>query len=282
MFGSIAHKATFNKVFKATISSNQQEINLATWAAAQGWNGRTKAEITIGTGVYVWSDNTATPALTTGNFPKGLTLINKGYIMGKGGSGIAGSNGSAGGVGIYAGGNLEIDSSAGYIGGGGGGGGSPGYNAGGAGGGAGGGSGGGDGLPSSGGTPGSVGSSGGNGPGSGGGGGGRVFPGTGGAGAVAYDHAPGYGGTAGGGGGNWNFSTGHGCTGGSANNPSPNDGVSDFTYAGGGGGWGASGSGGYYWQGGSYSGGAGGKAVALNGFTVAWKGSQSQVYGAVS
>jgi len=112
-------------VFTATISTNQQELNLATYATGQGWNGTDRAEITIASGVYVWSDDTATPALTTGSFPGGLTLIVNGYIMGKGGAGAdTGSGGENGGPAISLGTDATIRGGTnGYIGGGGGGGG---------------------------------------------------------------------------------------------------------------------------------------------------------------
>lgn len=134
--------------FTATISSNQQEMNLATWATGQGWNGTDFAEITIAAGVYVWSDDTAVPAMTTGNFPNGLTLIVNGYIIGKGGEG--GFSGSipaqSGGPALSLGCDTAIFGGAnGYIagGGGGGGGGEDADDDAGAGGGAGGGDGGG-------------------------------------------------------------------------------------------------------------------------------------------
>ena len=42
----------------------------------------------LAAGVYIWSDSTAIPALDMGgSFLGGLTLINKGFIMGKGGDG---------------------------------------------------------------------------------------------------------------------------------------------------------------------------------------------------
>lgn len=118
--------------FEATISTNQQEMNLATWATSQGWNGSDEAQITLEEGVYIWSDSIATPALTTGNFPSGLTLIVNGYIIGKGGVGAGTTDASVGdtipsengGPAISLGCDLTIlGGSSGYIGGGGGGGG---------------------------------------------------------------------------------------------------------------------------------------------------------------
>lgn len=79
-----------SNVFFATISTDQSNLNLATWAAANGWNGTLAAEITIAPGVYIYSTSTGTPGLTTGSFPNGVTIINNGYIIGKGGAGGAG------------------------------------------------------------------------------------------------------------------------------------------------------------------------------------------------
>ena len=78
-----------------TISTNQTNLNLATWASANGWNGTSAATITINSGVYVYSTSTGTPGLTTGSFPGGLTRINNGYIMGPGGTGGGGTGGGS-------------------------------------------------------------------------------------------------------------------------------------------------------------------------------------------
>lgn len=296
-----------SSAFAATISSNQTNLNLATWAAANGWNGTAPATITIATGVWVYSTSTGTPALTTGNFPNGLTIVNNGFIAGMGGAGgPAPGNGFPGGNAISLGCSLTINNTNGsaYIGGGGGGGASAGGGGGGAGGGAGGAS-----SSTTGSIPGGAGgginSSGGNGGanpalGSGaysGGGGGRIFPGVGGAARTSTTDATlgGLGGGAGGSGGLWR---GVVCPGGRCA-PAGNAGA-------GGGGWGASGGTTYNFlntttsgAGGSANaaggnvgappqallntGGAGGKAVALNGFAVTWtSGNTTRVYGAVS
>ena len=264
-----------SNAFTATISTNQQQLNLATYAASVGWNGTSAATITIGSGVYIWSDNTAVAGLTTGNFPGGLTIVNNGYIIGKGGAGASSSIGSAGGPALSLGVNTAITNNSGaFIAGGGGGGGS---NASGGGGGAGGGAGSASGGSSgAGGAVGSAGAAGGGqggggggsggggggffppgsiGPGpvgGGGGGGGRILPGSAGAGGSAY--------VAGG-------------AGGSANNTGANG--SDGSGAGGGG-WGANGGASF-----NGAGGAGGKAIALNGFTATRSGAGT-TYGAVS
>jgi hypothetical protein len=270
-------------VFYGTISTSQKELNLATWASANGWPGTFPAVITINSGVYIWSDNTAVAALTTGVFPRGLTIINNGYIMGKGGDGGLGNSGPPsagfdGGNAISLGCNATINmaGTTSYIGGGGGGG-SGGNGWGGGGGGAGGGKGG-DTYYSShklGGAGGAIGQSGadgeqvfgnsgsggscGGGGGSGtskkatdycgaGGGGGRVFPGTSQPSDGGDGGGPGQAGTAGSGRG-----------------------------GGGGGGWGAAGG-----AAGSLSGGAAGNAIALNAHTATLTGTTSRIYGAVS
>ena len=107
-------------------------------------------EVYVDPGVYLWSDSTALPGLTTGTgaWPAGLNIINQGYIIGKGGTGGKATGQSSGSIGTPGGPALElhypatIDNTypAGYIAGGGGGG--YGSNQGGGGGGAGGGNGG--------------------------------------------------------------------------------------------------------------------------------------------
>ena len=79
-------------VFTATIGSNQTDLNLRTWAVANGWDGSKPATITIGSGVYVYATTTAGAGLTiNGSWPGGITVINNGYIMGMGGSGESAS-----------------------------------------------------------------------------------------------------------------------------------------------------------------------------------------------
>jgi hypothetical protein len=252
--------------FAGTISTNQQEINLATWATANGWNGASAATITINSNVYIWSDSTATPALTTGNFPAGLTIINNGYIIGRGGNGGAlTTNGNAGGNGLSLSCNASINNTNGVVAGGGGGGAGSAAVVGGGGGGQGGGSGGSNG--GTGGVGGSVGSSGANGTGTSGGGGGRVIPGSTLAGPVVPPATFGFGnsgGGTGGGGGIASVTCGSGGAAGVAGNSISGGGA---WAAGGGGGFGAAGGNSYL---NSYVGGAAGKAVARNGYTPTW------------
>ena len=116
--------------FTHTITSHLQELNLQTYLQAQGWDGTSKVEVTVATGIYIWSDNTSIPALDMGGaFPGGLTLVNRGFIMGKGGDGgyqltdrTSYVAPTSGGPAIALTGPITINNSTGYIGGGGGGG----------------------------------------------------------------------------------------------------------------------------------------------------------------
>lgn len=243
-----------------SVSTNVSDLIVHEYAEANGWDGDSPLVLTIDEGVYVYGATNGTPAMQIGQeFPDAnentasITIINNGYIIGKGGNGgqSDGGDGARGhdGIWIYNE-NTTIDNrSTGYIAGGGGGGGSD-YGAGG-GGGAGGGNGGGtqnDGgalnyAGGGGGSPGNTGSNGqghnssyyGRGGGAGGeggynadrgkddnyegagGGGGRILPGTGGS---------------GGNGGNGGTADGAGQS--TAGAPATDS-------AGGGGGWGAAG-----------------------------------------
>ena len=116
--------------FTHTITSHQQELHLHTYLQAQGWDGTSKVEVTVGAGIYIWSDNTTIPALDMGGiFPGGLTLVNRGFIMGKGGDGgylqanrTSYVSPTSGGPAMALSGPITIDNATGYIGGGGGGG----------------------------------------------------------------------------------------------------------------------------------------------------------------
>ena len=306
-----------SSTWRATISTHQAYLNLRSWAISNGWNGSAAAEITIASGIYVYSDNVATPALTMDSFPGGLTLIVNGYIMGKGGNGgsfytrpenpAVAYAPEAGGVALALGGNIVINATNGYIagGGGGGGGGNGAWSFSGGGGGAGGGAGGGvtdaSGYSSAGGGGGGLGGAGGNGAGnsaaeySGGGGGGRVLPGAGASGISSLGSAYGVGGYGGGAGG----------SGGAAGATSSSK-VPGAVAGGGGGGWGAAGGAawfasamfsGYSGAGGSangaggdaflasggvsQAGAAGGKAIATNGYAITWASGTTHIYGIV-
>lgn len=134
--GAISMSNFYGKAnqFAFTISTNQTNANLASLATAAGWNGSSKVVATIGSGVYISSNSTGTPALTVnGSFPGGVELVNSGYIVGMGGAGGAGKNNNSGSItggaaGSSGGGALSVSTSItitnnGTIGGGGGGGG---------------------------------------------------------------------------------------------------------------------------------------------------------------
>lgn len=103
--------------FRVAISSNTNDVNVRNFAISQGWDQNKWVILTIDTGVVVSSTSAgANYALTVnGSFPKGLTIINNGTILGRGGNGgngggstgttsatLAGGAGGAGGRGIIA------------------------------------------------------------------------------------------------------------------------------------------------------------------------------------
>jgi hypothetical protein len=78
--------------YSLTISSNQTNLNLRSYAVTAGWNQSSKLVATINSGVYISSNSTGTPALTvSGSFPGGVSLINGGVIVGMGGIGADGA-----------------------------------------------------------------------------------------------------------------------------------------------------------------------------------------------
>lgn len=275
---NVFHGTAKAVAFAASIQSNQQQLNLRSWALANGWNGSSAATITILGNVYIWSDDTGVAGLTIdGSWPGGITLINNGYIMGKGGSAPPGNgsgysaNGNPGGPAISLGTSVTIQNNS-YVGGGGGSGASSYIGTG--GGGAGGGRGGDypmgeNAFGGNGGAPGQVG---GNAltSYSCGAGGGRIMPGSGGT-TPAFQPL---GGGAGGAGGGYEDKGGHyiGGDGGGGGNFGSAPPVDSFGAGGGGGGWGANGgrlSPSAFNYANTY-GGAGGKCVALNGNSVTW------------
>jgi hypothetical protein len=130
--GAISMSNFYGKAneFPFTISSNQTDANLRTLAVNAGWNQVSRPIATINSGVFIFSTSTGTPALTiNGSFPNGVTLINNGTILGRGGnggngaSGFAGSAGSTGGLALSVSVAVTINNGSGTIAGGGGGGG---------------------------------------------------------------------------------------------------------------------------------------------------------------
>jgi len=277
-------------VISYTYTSNTADASLNVNSISGYSAGNSQITVTVNSGIYLYATSTSSYGLNLSGGTTGdtLTLVNNGYIAGRGGNGGANStqNADTGGPALNIGTGINITinntNSSAYIGGGGGGG--CGFQTGG-GGGAGGGNGGSysgsyncDPISAGGGGGGNPGSAGGNGGIAygplfrglyAGGGGGRIFPGSGGTGGIG-------GGGAGG--------AGEG-DGGSANNAGSINGGDQYSSSGGGG-WGASSSNSrtfccgtqYY-----YFGKAGGKAVNLNGKTVTWtSGNTTRVWGSVS
>jgi hypothetical protein len=88
--GAISSKGfglTSGSLWKGLISSNQSNLDLYTYAVANGYPGSGAIQITIAPGVYVYATSTANAGLTIpSSFGAGnLTLINNGYIQGQGG-----------------------------------------------------------------------------------------------------------------------------------------------------------------------------------------------------
>ena len=252
-------------VFEMRYPASAKEVVLTLATMAGYIPGLSDLHVTINSGVYLWSDNTAVPALSiTGAAGDRVFIYNRGVIIGRGGNGgsviFQGLDGggvpintvtpptAAGHAMVLTGAAFEIENESGYIAGGGGGGGAAsGNNFGGhagGGGGAGGGVGGSvsgsnsaDGVTSAtGGAGGAIGLSGGNGTShpsgyyyAGGGGGGRVVSG---AVAAGRSNLGGLGGTGGGAGGSEQDAISFGTDPASA--------------GGGGGGWGQAGGAGYY------------------------------------
>jgi hypothetical protein len=288
-----------------------QNLNVYNRLRSDGWDGASRVTYSIDPGVYVWSDNTAWAGLDTGGpFPAGLTIINNGYIIGKGGKGGSAvvnqpglAYGNPGGAAIMVSSPGVSIINNGYIAGGGGGGAGDGYVFGAAGGGGAGGGQGGDAVWSYpvgtaiGGAGGAIGATGGLGTyryfgasysQRSGGGGGRILPGVGGSGGSQIPRQAASNaymanqlqaaGAGGGGAAAGNPGTTAGGVGGSANNPGGRSPLGFYGGAGGGG-WGAPG--GNTGLSTNYSGGTGGKAIALFGHAVGVSGG-GITYGGIS
>lgn len=119
-----------SNLFSFTITS-ATDVNLRTNALAAGWNGSSALIATIPGGNTITASSTGAVALTiSGSFPGGVTLINNGLIIGRGGDGGAGavwqntgSPGNSGGVALSVSSAVSINNGSGVIAGGGGGGG---------------------------------------------------------------------------------------------------------------------------------------------------------------
>ena len=299
---------TVNYTFASSVANASLNVSSISGYSA----GKSIINITVNPGVYLYATSTGNYGLTLYGGTSGdvINMVVDGYIIGQGGTGggayddISGNmqilNPTAGGPALYLSYNVSITGSGYIAGGGGGGAGMHGFAGtfGSGGGGAGGGAGGILGLAGctcssspdtffAGGSGGGLGATGGIGYGDSagtgsGGGGGRILPGTGGASSNLF----GNGGGAGGGGGSSHYiqySGAGGSAGNAGGNPSFAPG-NQISSSGGGGGWGATGgSSGYDAGGGSfytYPGAAGGKAIALNGYSASHSG--VTIYGAVS
>lgn len=130
--GTIAISNFYNAVkqFAFTISSNlSTPQDLRSLAVAAGWNGN---DPVLATNTAIISSNTTgTAALTiSGSFPRGVTFVNNGTVVGMGGAGGAGGGQSSGAVSGSGGGTAlsvsvaaSINNGSGTLAGGGGGGG---------------------------------------------------------------------------------------------------------------------------------------------------------------
>lgn len=77
------------------------DLNVRTLAIAAGWNGTTALQATIPAGNTIQASTTGIYALTVnGAFPGGVTLVNNGLIVGRGGAGGHGANGGQGAGGV--------------------------------------------------------------------------------------------------------------------------------------------------------------------------------------
>lgn len=111
-----------------TISANQTNLDLRSYAISQGWDQNLELIVTIAGPTKIYSTSTGTPALTiAGSFPNGITLINNGGIYGMGGDGGQGQaptgNGGGGGTALSVSSAATVTNNGTIAGGGGGGGG---------------------------------------------------------------------------------------------------------------------------------------------------------------
>lgn len=99
-----------------SITSNQTNLDLATYLTNEGWNGSATAIVTINSGVWIISNVYTTAALTISNaFNNKLQLINNGIIMGKGGNGQYRESSPGSTYGIQYGGDAVSNSATGVV-----------------------------------------------------------------------------------------------------------------------------------------------------------------------
>lgn len=111
--------------FGLVYSANTSNVNVRTAALAAGWDGTSKLNVTINSGVVIFSTSTGSYAMTvSGSFPGGVEIINNGTILGRGGDGGSSTvNGGNGGPALLVQSAVTINNTSGRIAGGGGGGG---------------------------------------------------------------------------------------------------------------------------------------------------------------
>lgn len=125
--GGLPPRSSFSYIY----SSNTADALLSVTALPGYRAGKSDITITVDSGIYLWATTTANPGLqlTGGTIGDTITLVNKGFIIGKGGNGALASNistlsvGENGGPAVSIQFNTTINNQNGYIGGGGGGGG---------------------------------------------------------------------------------------------------------------------------------------------------------------
>jgi hypothetical protein len=85
-------RLVFEDVFAFNISGSLVDVNLRDAALAAGWNGVRRVIATVTSGSVL--NASSNYALTiNGSFPRGVTLINNGIIVGRGGVGGKGGDG---------------------------------------------------------------------------------------------------------------------------------------------------------------------------------------------
>ena len=129
------HGASATPTYNFVIAGPTANFNLRNSMIAAGYSGSGAfaATVTVNSGAYIYSTSISNPAFTTGSLTGGtIDIVNNGYIVGKGGTGGLGNNGSpnpltSGGLALQILAATKITNN-GTIGGGGGGGGGAGFN----------------------------------------------------------------------------------------------------------------------------------------------------------